>query len=264
MRRPAAWAIRNASAVIGITSDYIDWACDLARRSRGPLDRPVPLTYPVQPPLTSDEVAAGSAFWKARGVDLDRDWVASFLGTVGRQFDFEPVLEAARVLEQKAPDVRFVLCGSGEGLDPLRRQVAGLFSVLTPGWVEGPARRLLLARSRVGLGPYVVSENFRRNLPNKPVEYFAYGLPVVHALEGVLDEVCTRSGAGVRYGGDAGDLADVLLRLHADEGRRSGMAEAAGRLFQQEFRPDAVTDRLLDLCTELVAARRGGAGGAGG
>ena len=257
LRRPAAWAVRNASAVTGLTESYVDWACALARRPRGPWDRPVSLTYPVQADLNPLEVVEGAAYWKGLGVDLERHWVVSFLGTLGRQFDFGPVLEAARALRPEAPDIRFVLCGNGEGLEPLRAQASGLDSVVMPGWVEGPARRLLLGRSRVGLGPYVTTENFKRNLPNKPVEYFAYGLPVAHALEGVLDEVCARSGAGVRYGAGSGapDLADVLRALRADEVRRSSMADAAHRLFQEEFRPDAVTDRLVALCHDLVTGR---------
>lgn len=257
-RRSAAWAIRNATAVTGLTEAYVDWACALANRPRGAFDQPISLTYPVQPALTPAERTEGNTFWAERGVDLENDWVVAFLGTVGRQFDFGPVLAAAEALRQDCPDVRFVLCGSGEGLEGLRTIAAGLPNVLLAGWVEGPARRILLKKSRVGLAPYVLSENFRRNLPNKPVEYFAYGLPVAHSLPGVLDEACARAGSGLRYGVEVADglpsLASVVRSLYGNDGKRAAMAAAARIFFETEFHPDTVTDRLLGLCEGLVHA----------
>ena len=250
LRWQAAWAIRNASAVTGLTDDYVAWACSIAGRPRAPWDEPIPLTYPQQAPLDAAGAEAGRAFWAAQGVDLDAHQVVAFLGTIGRQFDFRPVLEAAAALRARMPDLRFVLCGTGEGLGALRTAASGLDSVVMPGWVEGAARTCLLRGARVGLAPYVDSENFRRNLPNKPVEYFAHGLPVVHSLGGVLEKVTAEAGAGARYG-DAPGLVELLEDLLAHEERRTRMASAAGELFRARFRPDAVTDRLVALCREV-------------
>ena len=247
MRNSAAWAIRNATAVIGLTDEYVQWALDLAGRSRGPLDVAIPVTYPAHEPLSDIERGEAAAFWRARGIDVEAHWIACFLGTMGRQFDFAPVVEAARALAGSHPDVRLVLCGEGDGFAALRDAAADIPNLCLPGWVDGPPRKLLLESARVGLAPYRPSENFRLNLPNKPVEYFAHGLPVVYPIEGVLDRVCSESRCGLRYGGGAGDdLLSVLGGLRTDAPRLEEFSANARRRFHDHHRPDQVTRMLLD------------------
>jgi len=254
LRQPAARAFRAATAVVGLTDEYVAWALELAGRARSELDVAIPVTYPDPVgPLTLSETAEGERFWGEHGVDLGEDWIVCFLGTLGRQFDFDPVLDAASRLRGCAPGVRFVLAGAGEGLEALRSRAAGLSNVVVPGWVDGVRRRALLSRSKLGLAPYRPSENFLRNLPNKPVEYFAHGLPVLYPIEGVLHRTCRRSECGVRYGGGEA-LASVLEGIRRDPARHDRMSKNARRLFTDDFARDAVTDRLVGLCERILGA----------
>jgi glycosyltransferase involved in cell wall biosynthesis len=254
LRRPAARAIRAATAVVGLTDEYVAWALELAGRARNEHDVAIPVTYPDPVgPLTPSEIAEGERLWGEHGVDLGEDWIVCFLGTLGRQFDFGPVLDAAGRLRSGAPKVRFVLAGAGEGLESLRSRAAGLSNVVVPGWVDGVRRRTLLSRSKLGLAPYRPSENFLRNLPNKPVEYFAHGLPVLYPIEGVLHRACQRSECGLRYGGGEA-LASILEEIRRDDARHDRMAKNARRLFLDDFAREAVTDRLVGLCERILGA----------
>ncbi len=254
MRRSASWAIRNATAIIGLTEEYVDWALDLAGRRRGPLDRAIPVTYPSHEPVAEADRPAALAFWKGLGVDLQADWIACFLGTMGRQFDFGPVVQAARSLAASHPHLRVVLCGEGDGFEALKTESANTPNLCLPGWVDGPNRKLLLERARVGLAPYEPSENFRRNLANKPVEYFAHELPVLYPIDGVLDRVCTEGGCGLRYR-SAQELAAHLAALADDAPRLGELSANARARFEGHHRPDAVTDLLLAHRQEVLDAR---------
>ena len=256
LRGSASWALRNASAVIGLTDEYVDWALELAGRERTGLDIALPVTYQEHEPLRGEERDAGCRFWKEHGVELGNHQVVCFLGTVGRQFDFGPILDAARALAADFPALRFVLCGQGEGLEEARAASSRLENVLWPGWVDGPARQILLERAVAGLAPYVPSENFRRNLPNKPVEYFANGLPVLYSLDGVLHRTCTEHDCGVRYDpSSAGDLRGVVARLLGDHAHRDRMSRNARDLFVARFRSGALTDTLLDHARAVRGTR---------
>lgn len=256
MRRSAGWAVRNAAGVIGMTDEYVDWALAMAGKPRGPLDVGIPVTYPAHEPVSDAERGPAAAFWRERGVDLEEHWIACFLGTMGRQFDFGPVAEAARALRASDPELRLVLCGEGDGFAALKAATADLPNICLPGWVDGPPRKLLLERSRVGLAPYLPSENFRRNLPNKPVEYFAHGLPVLHPIEGVLDRICSEGPCGLRYGAPGGpDLGTILQGLRADEGRLQALSSSARARFEQNHRPEKVTDLVLAHREAVLAAR---------
>lgn len=252
LRRSAARAIRGAAAVVGLTDEYVDWAMRLAGRERGPWDVAIPVTCPDPEVPVAGQRADAERFWREQGVDPSRHWIVCFLGTLGRQFDFAPVLEAAADLAGRAPEVRFVICGVGEGLKPLRAQAAGLANVVLPGWVDGGPRRLLLSVARAGLGPYRPLDNFVRNLPNKPVEYFAHGLPVLYPLDGVLHRICAGAGAGIRYGGAGPHLASVIEELRADPAHLADLSAAALRLHRERFRREVVTERMLSVCLEVT------------
>lgn len=252
-RRRAARALARATALVGLTDAYVAWALALAGRGPTLHDRAIPVTCPDEGEPTAAELAEGERFWRAAGVDLGRHWVVCFLGTLGRQFDFRPVVEAASVLGESAPEVRFVLAGDGEGARTLRESAARLSNVVVPGWIDGAPRRALLARAKAGLGPYRPSENFARNLPNKPVEYMAYGLPVLYPLGGVLDQVCGSAGCGVRYGGEGRpSLAAAVLALREDRGRLVTMGQAARRLFEDRYTRESATRSLVALCDGIL------------
>jgi glycosyltransferase involved in cell wall biosynthesis len=259
LRRSAVWAVRNATAVIGLTDEYVEWALELGGRPRSELDVAIPVTYPEYEPISDGHRTRALAFWRVQGLDLDRHAVVCFLGTLGRQFDFEPVIRAAGLLAPRYPDLRFVLCGQGEGLEVARERSRGLANVLWPGWVDGSARHLLLEHAVAGLAPYRPSENFRRNLPNKPVEYFANGIPVLYPIEGVLDRLCREHGCGVRYDPEReGHLADVVAGMLDDPQGLLAASRRASAVFQARFRAESVTDALLDHARAMSAAGRGG------
>jgi glycosyltransferase involved in cell wall biosynthesis len=97
------------------------------------------------------------------GLDIGADpgeFLVCFFGTIGRQFDLETVIMAARRLEGGPRRFRFVLCGSGDMLPHYRKLAGDITSVVFPGWVGAAEIWTLMRIARAGLAPYHNSIDF--------------------------------------------------------------------------------------------------------
>ena len=107
--------------------------------------------------------------------------------------------------------------------------------------------------SKIGLAPYISSDNFTQNLPNKPVEYLSAGLPVVSSLQGNLQQLLSRHDCGVTYGNrDAGQLARVVADLHDNPGRLAAMSENCRGLYQDQFVAEKVYSEMHAYLAGIV------------
>jgi glycosyltransferase involved in cell wall biosynthesis len=255
---PMAWqaarACRDADALTGNAQSFVDWGLRRAGRAASELDRPFPHAYPVKRPDPA-HLQQAAEFWRARGVTDDGVFTACFFGVFSPKCDLAGVIDAAASLERAGLPMRFVFCGVGEEEGALRRRAAGLRTVTFAGWVGEAEIRVLMGWSHAGLAPYRNRAGFVGNLPNKPIEYLAGGLPVVSCLEGGEVDVLRREGCVAHYPeGDARALAVVLGELARRPEHRARMAEAARRVFAANYSADVVYAAMADWL-EAVAAR---------
>lgn len=248
-------ALAGATAVVGNSRPFVEWALRLAGRSAGPDDVEFPFGYDASAPDDARQAEA-SAFWQARGISrTDGRPIACFFGTFGRQFDIDTIVAAARLLAGEGSPLLFVLCGEGERLPAYRRAAADLPNVLFPGWVDAPKIWTLMRMSTIGLAPYLPGPGFAGNLPNKPIEYLSASLPVVSGIEGYLGKLLREADCGITYpAGDAHALACSLAGLLADRERLSRMSANARALFAARFDADAVYGGMIAFL-ERIARR---------
>lgn len=240
MYSEAAEACAGASAILGVTDEYVRWGLEKAGRPRGDMDRSFPFGYEKRT-LSGEEAAAAQKALLDKGVGPYGGMTVCFFGTLGRQFDIDTVLSAARMLGQKKAAVRFVFCGTGDRLDDYRSRAVGLPNCVFPGWIGGAEIAELMKNSSVGLAPYRESDNFRWNVPNKIGEYLSGGLPVALSLRsGVARDLLLQSGCCLAYDGDAEKLAVALSSLVSDKRSLQSMRSAAERLFLSSFEASAV------------------------
>lgn len=254
--RMARRACRDATAMTAITEGCLEWVRCLAGTPRGATDRAFPLAYRDRSPKEQEREAA-VAFWRDRGVMADGKLTACFFGTLGRHFELDTVLDAARRLDELKVPVRFVLCGAGPELESCQRRAAELPNVVVPGWVNAAQIWTLMRLSSVGLAPYRSTWDFRMSITNKPVEYLSAGLPVISSLQGTLAQLLDQNGAGLTYRNESSEeLADILQRLHAEPDSLAGMSRQARSLFERQFVADAVYDSMIDYLLGFTKAQR--------
>jgi glycosyltransferase involved in cell wall biosynthesis len=251
--------IRDATALIGPTDPFVDWGLQRGRRKRSSWDRSFNFGC-VQTPFPAEQLAAADRFWDERGIHVAADeFNVVFFGTIARQFNFEPIFEAARQLGQSGRRIRFVLCGDGDRLEYYKALAAGLDNVVFPGWIGGAEIVALMRRAAVGLAPYRESRNFTMNVPNKPADYFAGGLPVALSLKyGVLCDLLRHRDCGFSYGDDANELVRRLAQLYDHPDERKRLSTNARALFEEAFAAEKVYRRIMDYLNELVAAYQSG------
>jgi glycosyltransferase involved in cell wall biosynthesis len=247
MYRAARTAVRGTTAVVGNTDNFVNEALRIGGRTRSALDRSFAMGY-SSVPMDTGLVEAARGWWEAQGVPkAGSDLVVCFFGAMSRHFDMEVVLTTARSLHRRKIPIRFVLCGEGPLLGMLRKQTLDLPTVIWPGFVDAPRIKALLEVSSVGLAPYVSSDNFVHNIPNKPAEYLHAGVPVALSLgSGALSSLLSSRGAGFSYGGRADELERWLLRLHGNPNLLASMRRSALDLFVDRFDAAKIYSELID------------------
>jgi glycosyltransferase involved in cell wall biosynthesis len=250
--RMARRACAGATAITGPTDPYVDWAIANAGRRRTPRDVAFPFGYSSAAP---DSAAAEAAERKWDDLGIGRypdEFVICFFGSMGRNFEIEMVIEAARRLQTNRRPFKFVLCGAGDDLERYRAQAAGCDNVLFPGWVNEPDIWTLMRRSAVGLAPYRPTFTMCRNLTNKPIEYWSAGLPVISSLKGVLEQALAENNCGLTYEyGDVDGLVDILTELCDSPERLRTMSENARRLYLEKYTADEVYDGMVRYIEQI-------------
>ncbi|MEX0704415.1 MAG: glycosyltransferase family 4 protein [Planctomycetales bacterium] len=235
---------RRADAIYGTSQGFLDWGLRYAGRGQRPADRVFPLAYP-QSPLSPAERAAAERRWDERGVRDDGTFRVCFLGTFGRLTDPESAVRAARLLKKKSSaDIRFVLCGDGGSLARCRKAAAGLDHVLLPGWVDAADATVLLERCRLGVLPY--RPGMKTTFPNKLMDYFREGLPVVASRSGELAEFLESHRCAALYApGDAAGLADAILKFHDSPDLLRERSQAVRAVYAERFEPGRVYGEVI-------------------
>jgi glycosyltransferase involved in cell wall biosynthesis len=237
-------ACTGAAAIVGVTPEFVAWGLGNAGRAATVWDRDFPMGY-HRIELPREECEEALSRWRARGI-MENAFVGCFFGTIGRQFDFETVIGAAKMLRGNGRRYQFVLCGSGDTLGDYRRKAGDCPDILFPGWVNRADIWALMSLSSVGLAPYRNKPNFTMNLPNKPVEYLSAGLPLVSSLSGVLAKLISECHCGITYEeGKPDSLAEALVRLYDGRDELRVMAKNAKALYERSFIADRVYGEMM-------------------
>lgn len=181
------------------------------------------------------------------------------VGTVSRLFaekGHTHLLDALRLLRDDCPELRALIVGTGDLLEPLRRRAAELGladRVVFTGFYDdlpGALRAMDLFAQ-----PSVLDEGF----PTAVLEAQAAGLPVVASDIGGTWETIDRDKTGLLVPPrDADALAGALRALTGDAGRRAAMAAEARPWIERSFTLDTMIRQMRETYHEAVALHRAG------
>jgi glycosyltransferase involved in cell wall biosynthesis len=248
--RMATYIFENATAIVGVTEGFVDWAVRYSGRSRSSSDQAFYLAYP-RPNSESEKVEEAQAFWSDKGIKKQK-FIISYIGAVSlNKVDIMPVFRAAELLKENA-EVMFVIAGEGDDRDQLIDQAEslGLSNVCFPGWVNKYQINYLLRNSKFGLVPLNNREDYIAAIPNKPIEYLANSLPILSSLNGELSELLSKESVGYSY--NSGEsLVELVDKL--DESTYNNLVVNSGRLFSERFCAEDVYSRFEILLLDIAA-----------
>ena len=249
-RRGLTWITNRASSLWGVTPGFLQYGLNAAGRKQQPLDGVFHTAYPRW-----NHREAKKRFdvdWKPLGIHPD-DFLVVFIGQLNRQFSFDPVIEAARLLAGQEK-IRFVFCGGGEQAVRLKEKTKDIPVIWAGHKGEGELKSLLSAAS-LGLAPYRNSANFRLNAPNKFSEYLSASLPVLTSLKGTMAAYAKQYGCGGAYG-DGQELAEMIASYAEGPDRYRLAREGGNRLYEDHFEAGQVMKAMGDRLKKVAEQGR--------
>jgi glycosyltransferase involved in cell wall biosynthesis len=242
---------KNATALIAVSSEYLNWGLNYAKREKRFFDKVFPIGY-QQNTISKTKFKEISLDLEKRRINKNK-MICCFIGTFGLTYDLDTIIEAAKILEKKGDErYLFVFCGDGEKSTEWQQQCKGLANVLFLGWINNITITALIKMSDVGLVCY--TKNATQSLPNKPFEYFSGGLPILSSLKGELAIIINEYKCGYTYqAGNANDFLRVLNEITIDDEKRKIMARNAFRLYENRFSAKKIYLGLVKYLEDITS-----------
>lgn len=247
-----AWAYRKADLVVPVTDGFVHHI----RKDRK--EKPIAVIkngVDLQQFATADRQAV-AAFRKEYGLG-DR-FIAAYVGTHGMAHGLDIILDAAEKLRSR-PDIVFLTVGDGAERKHLEADCAqrGLSNVMILGQQPKAMMPIVWGASDAALVLLRKSDTFKTVIPSKIFEAMALRCPIILGVEGEALALVASANAGLPITpGDAGELADAVVRLADDAGLRERIGSDARAFVVQNFERRVLALRYLDLMAQAVGQKR--------
>lgn len=246
------YVFENAYSITAMTDEFIEYGLKYGKREKSKLEQAFPFAYPKFELNKEIESKALDKF-KSKGINFDK-FIICYFGTIGKQFNFEPVIKAAHELQNK--DVQFIICGVGDNLENLKNSTKELTNFILPGWLDQGEIWTLMKYSKAGLAPYVNKKDFLISIPNKIIEYLAGGLPIISNIDGVLGRLIDKNGNGFIYNESSEKLINGIIELKSNENMQKEMSEVSKKVYETSFEADVVYSNMINYLEEVLETYR--------
>lgn len=180
---------------------------------------------------------------------LPKGFKIMFAGNIGEAQDFETILEAASILKESTPLIKWVILGDGRKREFVKKRVEelnlekqffllGAFPVEEMPFFFACADCLLVSLKK----DYILT----LTIPSKLQSYLACGKPILASLDGEGARILIEANAGVvSNSGNAQLLAEkalTLYKLNTEE--LEGMGQNGRKYFEAKFERELLLDEL--------------------
>lgn len=243
----------NADGLIGMSEPFLALAVNKAKREKGPTDIVIPFGYQTSRGNRSLNVN-DEAFLDSHKVFKDNTLKIVFFGNIGRMFDFNTVIRAAKSNELQNRNIKFIICGTGEKLDYLKNQTKGYNTLILPGFISANHIVALMKRCHLGLCPYLNNEGFHESIPNKFIEYLSGGLPIITSLKNSYHgKTALTNEIGFSYkSGNAQELVSLLIFLDQNREMLTIYSENAFQFYCNNFKAEIVYKKYVNYLQDVL------------
>lgn len=232
------YVLKNASLVVGITDEYIKWAQNKVK--------PFMLKNTITLPLGYTEIDLNKI-----EENENRKFTISFAGTIGQHFDLATIFKVAKRLEKE--NIHFNILGSGDLLENYKGIYGELKNISFYGWVNQDKITEVLLNSDLGIAPYKNTINFINNIPNKPYEYLAHGLPILTCLTGATRNLLKTQNVGYFYEeGNVDSLIKEIIKILDNKEDLLRKKNNSKLVFRENYSSDIIYSRFVEIIEEIL------------
>lgn len=181
-----------------------------------------------------------------------------FAGTMGKAQALDAVMDAAKLLQARRPEVRFVFVGGGVEVEHLKKVVLEqqLANVVFIPRVPMSEVGAMLQAADALLVHLKDDPLFTITIPSKTQAYMATGKPVLMAVRGDAADLVQASACGVCIEPEnAASIVSAVERiLDAGEAERQAMGQRGKDYYQRELSLSVGVARFAKLFRRLVSA----------
>jgi glycosyltransferase involved in cell wall biosynthesis len=245
----ANFLYRNADHIVVVTSAFKTYLVEhgqVAEEKISVIENGVN-THLFCPHSPSEEIR--------RQIAAEDKFVVSYIGTMGMAQGLETVLDAARILQSRAPNVRFMLVGEGAEKQALvsRAISMGLDNLTFLDQQDREKVPAFICSSDVCLVMLKKADLFKTVLPSKLLEFMACGRPVLLGVNGEARRIMDDAGAGIFVEPEnAEDLADKIVQLAANPGLREVLARNGRAYVVRQFSRQQTASRYITVLQNLL------------
>lgn len=241
----------NATAISGISSEYVQWGINYSLRKKTEYDKYFPHGY-MQSSISESDSTNAELFWRSFNFICQNDFIICLFSSLGNVIDIESIIEASIRFEKEGMPVKFILCGEGVKLNEFKRLTNRCKNILLPGWIDKNQIHYLMKISKLGILPYKNLENYQLNIPNKPIEYLSAGLPVITSVSGLLKNTLDEFECGKFYSLDIKfDLYYKILCFYNDTEKLRLYSKNALSLYHSQFNSNNVYRNMAEYLENI-------------
>jgi glycosyltransferase involved in cell wall biosynthesis len=234
------YIFKNANGISAPTNEFLNWCVSRTGRKRNNIDQVNPLTSPQVTFHGSDILEADN--WLDRlNIQSYQNFRLSFVGTLNSNYDFKPILFAAKHLP-----VEFVIAGEGTLYEQLKIDCQSLPNVKIIGWISMVQASRLLNRTDIVIIPLKDSFDFRLNITNKFYDAFLNSKPILTSIGGSAESLILENKIGFKFNiNDVTDLKKVLDPIISDKNQLLTLGENARKLYDKNFSYSKVYSQIV-------------------
>jgi glycosyltransferase involved in cell wall biosynthesis len=248
------YVMRNATAITGVTENYVTWGLECGKRQQSKFDRPFHLAIDPST-LNASEMDEADQFWQNRLAPLSKATrIFVYGGTLSSRNDVGLIAKAFdQASKTTDADIRLVICGKGDTEVELEKFALNNDRILLAGWRNGAQLKSLYKKACVGILPYPNDAGFLNNYPNKVGEYLSHGFLIMTGLKGVTGKLLLDNNVCLTYEfGNLESATRAILQVAESKIDLTNSAIRSRQIFESEFNPTKIYPEFCDYI-ELIA-----------
>ncbi len=243
--------INNADAITSMSKSFIEWSNNFKSVKSKEMSRVLPLV-PSEGIFTEEEIEYAEKWCDDNGINKGSKFNILFVGSLSKAFDFNTIIECAKIIEPINKKIKFIVCGKGELEEPIQNKTKHLSNLVLSGWVDQNKIKAIAARSCLGIAPYRNIKNFKENIPNKIIDYISLGLPIISPLQGEVEKLISTNNIGAIYEEDSvNSLKEIIFDLLSNEDLRDKLSSNALKLYNSKYNYNYVYGKAVELIEEV-------------